>query len=103
AASTVTWVHLTPMVKPSEVSYTILPNMTYFEFKPQEDSGNSEPIDITDVELGKEYEVISTYSDETELQNAIKKAPGILEDNNTVLMDYGVHKLCRHKNNTRAL
>ncbi|GMQ01046.1 hypothetical protein CsSME_00047840 [Camellia sinensis var. sinensis] len=28
--------NLNPMSKPSEVSYTIMPNMAYFEFLPQE-------------------------------------------------------------------
>ncbi|KAJ9540607.1 hypothetical protein OSB04_027113 [Centaurea solstitialis] len=63
--------NLTPMVKPSEVSYTIIPNMGYFEFIPHDsvsdpvDSVDSPPelVDLADVELGKEYElVISTYS-----------------------------------------
>lgn len=63
--------NLTPMVKPSEVSYTIMPNMGYFEFIPHDsvnsvsNSDDSPPqlIDLADVELGKEYElVISTYS-----------------------------------------
>nr|GEW52885.1 hypothetical protein [Tanacetum cinerariifolium] len=63
--------NLTPMVKPSEVSYTIMPNMGYFEFIPHEavnsgsKSGDSLPqlLDLADLELGKEYElVISTYS-----------------------------------------
>ncbi|KAI3521054.1 hypothetical protein L1887_10513 [Cichorium endivia] len=63
--------NLTPMVKPSEVSYTIMPNMGYFEFIPHDssksvtNSDDSPPqlIDLADLELGKEYElVISTYS-----------------------------------------
>ncbi|KAK9049319.1 hypothetical protein SSX86_019071 [Deinandra increscens subsp. villosa] len=67
--------NLTPMVKPSEVSYTIMPNMGYFEFIPHDSANsvsNSVPnsddsppqlVDLADLELGKEYElVISTYS-----------------------------------------
>ncbi|KAH6760230.1 Auxin-responsive GH3 family protein [Perilla frutescens var. hirtella] len=63
--------NLKPMTKPSEVSYTIMPNMGYFEFiphdpaKPVELSRNSPPrlVDLADVEVGKEYElVVSTYS-----------------------------------------
>ena len=65
--------NLNPMCKPSEVSYTIMPNMAYFEFLPH-DSGvdnsagstrNSPPrlVDLADVEVGKEYElVITTYA-----------------------------------------
>ncbi|KAF9675837.1 hypothetical protein SADUNF_Sadunf09G0074800 [Salix dunnii] len=60
--------NLNPMCKPSEVSYTIMPNMAYFEFLPHEPAGinqDSAPklVDLADVELGKEYElVITTYA-----------------------------------------
>lgn len=62
--------NLNPMCKPSEVSYTIMPNMAYFEFLPHEPSTawltrDSPPklIDLVDVEVGKEYElVITTYA-----------------------------------------
>lgn len=59
--------NLNPMCKPSEVSYTIMPNMAYFEFLPL-DSGSTRDlpprlVDLVDVEVGKEYElVITTYS-----------------------------------------
>lgn len=56
--------NLNPMCKPSEVSYTIMPNMAYFEFLPNS-SGESATklIDMEDVEIGKEYElVITTYA-----------------------------------------
>ncbi|XP_057964834.1 probable indole-3-acetic acid-amido synthetase GH3.1 [Malania oleifera] len=62
--------NLNPMCKPAEVSYTIMPNMAYFEFLPHEPapSGSTrEPtpklVDLVDVEVGKEYElVITTYA-----------------------------------------
>ncbi|KDP32021.1 hypothetical protein JCGZ_12482 [Jatropha curcas] len=61
--------NLKPMCKPSEVSYTIMPNMAYFEFLPHQPSGafsrDSPPrlVDLADVEVGKEYElVITTYA-----------------------------------------
>ncbi|KAF2321004.1 hypothetical protein GH714_032581 [Hevea brasiliensis] len=62
--------NLNPMCKPSEVSYTIMPNMAYFEFLPHEPHSagltcDSPPklVDLVDVELGKEYElVITTYA-----------------------------------------
>lgn len=60
--------NLNPMAKPSDVSYTIIPNMAYFEFIPHDLMSNSDDslrqlVDLADVELGKEYElVISTYS-----------------------------------------
>ncbi|XP_068655936.1 probable indole-3-acetic acid-amido synthetase GH3.1 [Aristolochia californica] len=64
--------NLNPMCKPSEVSYTIMPNMGYFEFLPHNPSSPttdlnkpSPPrlVDLADVEIGKEYElVITTYA-----------------------------------------
>ncbi|KAL7199481.1 hypothetical protein ACSBR2_021707 [Camellia fascicularis] len=62
--------NLNPMSKPSEVSYTIMPNMAYFEFLPQEPNSagstrNSPPklVDLADVEVGRECElVITTYT-----------------------------------------
>ncbi|KAL7224148.1 hypothetical protein ACSBR1_025584 [Camellia fascicularis] len=61
--------NLNPMSKPSEVSYTIMPNMAYFEFLPHDPAappfaGESPQhlVDLANVELGKEYElVITTY------------------------------------------
>lgn len=54
--------NLNPMCKPSEVSYTIMPNMAYFEFLPH-NSGSTKIVDLADVEVGKEYElVITTYA-----------------------------------------
>ncbi|XP_068654208.1 probable indole-3-acetic acid-amido synthetase GH3.1 [Aristolochia californica] len=64
--------NLKPMCKPSEVRYTIMPNMGYFEFLPHKPSSPatdpnkpSPPrlVDLGDVEIGKEYElVITTYA-----------------------------------------
>ncbi|KAF7136383.1 hypothetical protein RHSIM_Rhsim08G0097200 [Rhododendron simsii] len=65
--------NLKPMSKPSDVSYTIMPNMAYFEFLPHDpaaapplSSRDSPPpnlVDLADVEVGKEYElIITTYS-----------------------------------------
>ncbi|PWA84015.1 GH3 family [Artemisia annua] len=59
--------NLNPMAKASEVSYTIMPNMGYFEFIPHDsvNSGDLTPqtIDLADVEHGKQYElVITTYA-----------------------------------------
>ncbi|XP_050209471.1 probable indole-3-acetic acid-amido synthetase GH3.1 [Mercurialis annua] len=62
--------NLNPMCKPSEVSYTIMPNMAYFEFLPHQPNSSgltrgSPPklVDLADVEVGKEYElVITTYA-----------------------------------------
>ncbi|KAE8708421.1 putative indole-3-acetic acid-amido synthetase GH3.8 [Hibiscus syriacus] len=65
--------NLNPMCKPSEVSYTIMPSMAYFEFLPHEpDSAGAtltrdlpppKLVDLVNVEVGKEYElVITTYA-----------------------------------------
>lgn len=59
--------NLNPMCKPSQVSYTIMPNMAYFEFLPHEPNSTrdspSRLVDLADVEIGKEYElVITTYA-----------------------------------------
>ncbi|XP_038989957.1 probable indole-3-acetic acid-amido synthetase GH3.8 [Phoenix dactylifera] len=61
--------NLRPMCKPSDVSYTIMPNMAYFEFLPLElaatrkGDGDVQLVDLARVEVGKEYElVITTYS-----------------------------------------
>ncbi|KAI7725171.1 hypothetical protein M8C21_020110 [Ambrosia artemisiifolia] len=58
--------NLTPMVKPSEVCYTIMPNMGYFEFIPHDQSAHdsaTELLDLANLEVGKEYElVVTTYS-----------------------------------------
>lgn len=59
--------NLRPMCKPSEVSYTIMPNMAYFEFLPVDatyvDSMTAQPpkpVDLADVEVGREYEIVVT-------------------------------------------
>ncbi|CAH9118863.1 unnamed protein product [Cuscuta epithymum] len=63
--------NLNPMCEPADVSYTIMPNMGYFEFLPHDSSDpvheargqHLQLIDLVDVQLGKEYElVITTYS-----------------------------------------
>jgi len=74
-------VNLNPLCKPSEVSYTLIPTMAYFEFLPVHRDINGaltnsvsvpkslsqreqlELVDLTDVKLGQDYElVITTYS-----------------------------------------
>ena len=74
------WVNLNPLCKPSEVSYTLIPSMGYFEFLPVQRNENgvtnsisvpkalsekeqNELVDLVDVKLGQEYElIITTYS-----------------------------------------
>ncbi|KAH0932219.1 hypothetical protein HID58_009336 [Brassica napus] len=72
-------VNLRPVCKPSEVSYTLIPTMAYFEFLPvHRNSGvtssislpkaltekeQQELVDLVDVKLGQEYElVVTTYA-----------------------------------------
>ncbi|CAN6199661.1 unnamed protein product [Urochloa humidicola] len=61
--------NLRPMCDPSEVSYTLMPNMCYFEFLPMDTAASSgggdasQLVDLARVELGREYElVITTYA-----------------------------------------
>lgn len=69
-------VNLNPLCKPSDVSYTLIPTMAYFEFLPVHRNNNSiavpislnekeqqELVDLVDVKLGQEYElVVTTYA-----------------------------------------
>lgn len=65
-------VNLNPLCKPSEVAYTLIPSMAYFEFLPLQTNHNQNSIDhqqqqqlldLTQVQLGKEYElVVTTYA-----------------------------------------
>ncbi|KAF5478790.1 hypothetical protein F2P56_005320 [Juglans regia] len=72
-------VNLNPLCKPSEVSYTLIPTMCYFEFLPVHrnngvtyspsvpkslsEKEQKELVDLVDVKLGQEYElVVTTYS-----------------------------------------
>ncbi|XP_068668006.1 indole-3-acetic acid-amido synthetase GH3.6-like isoform X2 [Aristolochia californica] len=73
-------VNLQPLAQPSEVSYTLIPTMAFFEFLPvHRNNGLSDPpvslpdslnekeqqelVDLVDVKLGQEYElVVTTYA-----------------------------------------
>ncbi|CAL4942432.1 unnamed protein product [Urochloa decumbens] len=62
--------NLQPMVDPSEVSYTVMPNMAYFEFLPlpledttEKASQQQQLVELAGVEAGREYEaVVTTYA-----------------------------------------
>ncbi|KAH0458877.1 hypothetical protein IEQ34_011691 [Dendrobium chrysotoxum] len=59
--------NLNPMCKPSEVAYTLIPTMGYFEFLPVSLEGSNHKqddlVELTDVKLGHEYElVVTTYA-----------------------------------------
>ncbi|XP_047051849.1 indole-3-acetic acid-amido synthetase GH3.8-like [Lolium rigidum] len=60
-------VNLRPLCDPSEVSYTIMPNLAYFEFLPVDDDDQEEGdgvpavlVDLARVEAGREYEIVVT-------------------------------------------
>ncbi|KAF8650484.1 hypothetical protein HU200_063849 [Digitaria exilis] len=62
-------INLRPLCDPSDVSYTIMPNMAYFEFLPVDDaaaatvSHQQHLVELADVEVGREYElVVTTYT-----------------------------------------
>ncbi|XP_044473018.1 indole-3-acetic acid-amido synthetase GH3.6-like [Mangifera indica] len=72
-------VNLNPLCKPSEVSYTLIPTMAYFEFLPVHrnngvtnsismpkslsEKEQQDLVDLADVKLGQEYElVVTTYA-----------------------------------------
>lgn len=66
-------VNLNPLCKPSDVSYTLIPSMAYFEFLPVHKNNaapkslnekeQQELVDLVDVKLGQEYElVVTTYA-----------------------------------------
>ncbi|GLJ26892.1 hypothetical protein SUGI_0526070 [Cryptomeria japonica] len=67
-------INLEPLCNPEDVSYTLLPNMGYFEFlplrkgesdeqDPQDDEELQELVNLVDVEVGQIYElVVTTYT-----------------------------------------
>nr|XP_043606736.1 indole-3-acetic acid-amido synthetase GH3.6-like [Erigeron canadensis] len=66
-------VNLNPLCKPSEVAYTLIPTMAYFEFLPvhrndgvaatKNEKDKQQLVDLADVKLGQEYElVVTTYA-----------------------------------------
>ncbi|XP_010556087.1 PREDICTED: 4-substituted benzoates-glutamate ligase GH3.12-like [Tarenaya hassleriana] len=52
-------INLDPLCKPRDISYTFMPNMSYFEFIPVEGS-DDEVVDLPDVKLGCCYEPVVT-------------------------------------------
>ncbi|XP_010556088.1 PREDICTED: 4-substituted benzoates-glutamate ligase GH3.12-like [Tarenaya hassleriana] len=52
-------INLDPLCKPRDVSYTFMPNMSYFEFIPV-DSKEDKIVDLKDVKLGCYYEPVVT-------------------------------------------
>ncbi|KAF8098362.1 hypothetical protein N665_0268s0031 [Sinapis alba] len=52
-------VDLNPLCKPQDVSYTFMPNMSYFEFVPVGE-GHDTIVDLVNVNLGRYYELVVT-------------------------------------------
>ncbi|KAL1207056.1 4-substituted benzoates-glutamate ligase GH3.12 [Cardamine amara subsp. amara] len=52
-------INLDPLCKPEDVSYTFMPNMSYFEFIPM-DGDKNDVVDLDDVKLGCTYEPVVT-------------------------------------------
>nr|VDD60022.1 unnamed protein product [Brassica oleracea] len=48
-----------PLCKPEDTSYTLIPNLSYFEFIPTE-GGNGDVVDLADVKLGCSYQLLVT-------------------------------------------
>lgn len=58
-------INLDHLCKPEDVSYTFMPNMSYFEFMPMEGDNENKVINLADVKLGCSYEpVVTNFSGE---------------------------------------
>ncbi|CAI9117794.1 OLC1v1019279C1 [Oldenlandia corymbosa var. corymbosa] len=60
-------VNLNPLCNPTEIAYTLIPSLAYFEFLPiyrnNKQKEEEELVDLADVQLGQEYElVVTTYA-----------------------------------------
>ncbi|CDY09045.1 BnaC08g09990D [Brassica napus] len=93
--------NINPLCKPSDVSYTLLPNMAYFEFLPVDDKSHEETqleshriVDLVNVEIGRYYElIITTFAGQYRVGDILKvtgfhnKAPqfSFVERRNVVL------------------
>ena len=51
-------VNVNPKSPPEEATFAVVPNVGYFEFIPLDSGG--EAVGLTEVEIGKEYEVVTT-------------------------------------------
>ncbi|XP_056860636.1 4-substituted benzoates-glutamate ligase GH3.12-like isoform X2 [Raphanus sativus] len=60
ASETLLGINVNPLCKPQDVSYTFLPNMSYFEFLPLDEGNNAEVVDLVDVKLGHFYDPLVT-------------------------------------------
>lgn len=90
-------VNLNPLCKPSEVSYTLIPTMAYFEFLPVHRNNGAtnnsismpkslnekeqrDLVDLVDVKLGQEYElVVTTYAGKSDHLFILRLAKNFVE------------------------
>ncbi|KAF3559642.1 hypothetical protein F2Q69_00010343 [Brassica cretica] len=54
--------NVTPRLSPEEATFAVIPNLGYFEFLPVSETGEGEqePVGLTEVKVGREYEVVLT-------------------------------------------
>uniref|UniRef100_A0A1J3FXT3 Jasmonic acid-amido synthetase JAR1 n=1 Tax=Noccaea caerulescens TaxID=107243 RepID=A0A1J3FXT3_NOCCA len=55
--------NVTPRLSPEEATFAVIPNLGYFEFLSVSETGeggDQEPVGLTDVKIGQEYEVVIT-------------------------------------------
>lgn len=56
-------INLNPLCKPSDVLYTLVPTMAYFEFLPVTRDEKQDLVDLVNVKMGQDYElVVTTYA-----------------------------------------
>lgn len=60
ASETLFGVNVNPLCKPQDVSYTCVPNTSYFEFFPVDEGNNAQVVDLVDVKLGHLYDPVVT-------------------------------------------
>uniref|UniRef100_M4C7A9 Uncharacterized protein n=1 Tax=Brassica campestris TaxID=3711 RepID=M4C7A9_BRACM len=60
ASETLLGINVNPLCKPQDVSYTFLPNMSYFEFLPLDEGNDAEVVDLVNVKLGHFYDPLVT-------------------------------------------
>ena len=60
ASETLFGVNVNPLCKPQDVSYTCVPNTSYFEFLPVDEGNNAQVVDLVDVKLGHLYDPVVT-------------------------------------------
>ncbi|CAH8377500.1 unnamed protein product [Eruca vesicaria subsp. sativa] len=60
SSETMFGVNMNPLCKPQDVSYTFMPNISYFEFILADDGNKGEIVDLVNVKIGSYYEPLIT-------------------------------------------